>query len=145
MRRWNVKYRVVLGLVGLTVSLFMLAFLIGIVPDRESAVREGRAALAEAIAVHSTAAVMANNVQRLEADFKLLAERNADLLSLGLRREDGRALVLTEGHADHWLEMSGEYSKGHAKRGFPYGPPEIANGGSWNCVSKHSMKAVSEG
>jgi PAS domain S-box-containing protein len=111
MRRWNVKYQVVLGLVGLTVSLFMLAFLIGIVPDRESAVREGRAALAEAIAVHSTAAVMTNNVQRLEADFKLLAERNADLLSLGLRREDGRALVLTEGHADHWQEMSGEYSK----------------------------------
>ena len=89
----------------------MLAFMLGIVPDRASAVREGRAALAEAIAVHSTAAVMSPHVQRLETDFKLLAERNADLLSIGLRRQDGRALVATEGHADHWQDMSGEYSK----------------------------------
>ena len=96
---------------GLTVSLVMLAFLLGIVPDRASAVREGRAALAEAIAVHSTAAVISTHVQRLETDFNLLAERNADLLSLALRRQDGRALVATEGHADHWQDMSGEYSK----------------------------------
>jgi PAS domain S-box-containing protein len=111
MRRLNVKHRVVLGLVGLTVSLVMLAFLLGIVPDRASAVREGRAALAEAIAVHSTAAVMSTYVQRLELDFKLLVDRNPDLLSLALRREDGRALVATEGHADHWQDMSGEYSQ----------------------------------
>ena len=111
MRRLNVKYRVVLGLVGLTVSLVMLAFLLGIIPDRASAIREGRAALAEAIAVHSTVAVMSTHVQRLEADFKLLADRNPDLLSLALRREDGRALVATEGHAGRWQEMSGEYSQ----------------------------------
>ena len=111
MRRLNVKYRVVLGLVGLTVSLVMLAFLLGIVPDQATAVREGRAALAEAIAVHSTGAVISTHFQRLEADFKLLADRNTDLLSLALRRQDGRALVATEGHADHWQEMSGEYSK----------------------------------
>jgi PAS domain S-box-containing protein len=111
MRRLNVKHRVVLGLVGLTVSLVMLAFLLGIVPDRARAVRDGRTALAEAIAVHSTAAVISTHVQRLEADFKLLADRNADLLSLALRRQDGPALVATEGHADHWQDMSGEYSK----------------------------------
>ena len=80
MRRLNVKHRVVFGLVGITVSLVMLAFLLGIVPDRASAVRDGRTSLAEAIAVHSTAAVISTHVQRLEADFKLLADRNADLL-----------------------------------------------------------------
>jgi signal transduction histidine kinase/DNA-binding NarL/FixJ family response regulator len=111
MRRLNVKHRVVFGLVGITVSLVMLAFLLGIVPDRASAVRDGRTSLAEAIAVHSTAAVISTHVQRLEADFKLLADRNADLLSLALRRQDGPALVATEGHADHWQDMSGEYSK----------------------------------
>jgi len=61
--------------------------------------------------VHSTAAVMSTHVQRLELDFKLLVDRNPDLLSLALRRQDGRALVATEGHADHWQEMSGEYSQ----------------------------------
>ena len=110
MRRLNVKHRVVLGLVGLTVSLVMMAFMLGIVPDRASAVREGRAALAEAIALHSTVAVMSTNVQHLEADFKLLAERNADLVSLALRREDGQILVATEDHAENWQGMGGEYS-----------------------------------
>jgi signal transduction histidine kinase/CheY-like chemotaxis protein len=110
MRKFNVKHRVVLGLVGLMVSLVMLAFILGIVPDRESAVREGRAALAESIAVHSTMAVMSTNLQHLEADFKLLADRNADLLSLALRRQDGQILAATEDHADHWQDMGGEHS-----------------------------------
>jgi hypothetical protein len=107
MKRLNVKHRVVLGLVGLTVSLVMLAFMLGVVPDRASAVREGRAALAEAIALHSTVAVMSTHVQHLEADYKLLADRNADLLSLALRRQDGQILVATGDHADHWQEMGG--------------------------------------
>ena len=59
MRILNVKFRVVLGLAGLTVSLVMLAFYLGVIPDKASIVREGRASLAEAIAVHSTASVMA--------------------------------------------------------------------------------------
>jgi len=111
MRRLNVKDRVVIGLVGLTVSLIMLAFLLGIVPDRESAVREGRTVLAEAIAVHSTSAVLSTGVQRLETDFKLMADRNPDLLSLALRRKDGGALVASKQHVDHWQDMNDEYSK----------------------------------
>jgi PAS domain S-box-containing protein len=110
MRRLSVKHRVVIGLVGLTVSLVMLAFIFGIVPDRESAVRDGRAALAEAVALHSTMAVMSTNLQNLEADYKLLTERNPDLLSLALRRQDGEILAATGGHADQWQNMGGEYS-----------------------------------
>ncbi len=111
MRRLNAKHRVVLGLVGLTVSIVMLAFILDVVPDRTSAVREGRAALAETIALHSTVAVMSNKVQHLEADFKLLVDRNADLLSLALRHQNGQILAATEDHADHWQDMVGEYSK----------------------------------
>ncbi len=39
-----------LGQVSLVVSMLMTAGLFGLVPDRTAAVREGRAALAEAIA-----------------------------------------------------------------------------------------------
>ena len=69
MKRLNVKSRVVLGMVGLTVSLVMLAVNLGIVPDRASAVREGRTSLAETIAVHSTGLIMRGQFQRLAADF----------------------------------------------------------------------------
>jgi PAS domain S-box-containing protein len=129
MRKLNVKHRVVIGLVGLTLSLVMLAFMFGIVPDRESAVRDGRAALAEAVALHSTMAVMSSNLQHLEADYKLLAERNADLLSVALRRQDGQILTATDGHADHWQDMGGEYSTDAQVQ-----VPIWAEGGKWGTL-----------
>ncbi len=111
MRRLSVKFRVVLGLAGLTVSIVMLAFYLGIIPDKDSAVREGRASLAETIAVHSTAMVTTNNFRALATHFNLMVERNADLLSLALRRSDGRSLAATGDHDDRWKSMGGEYSR----------------------------------
>ena len=97
MKRLNVKHRVVIGLLGLTISVVMLAFFLGIVPDSAIAVRQGRTALAEAIAVHTTSAVLSTDFQYLKNDFELLVNRNPDLLSLGLRRHDGAVLVTTPG------------------------------------------------
>ena len=111
MRILSVKFRVVLGLVGLTVCIAMLAFYADIIPDETAIVRESRKALAETIAVHSTAMVLTNEFQRLTADFKLLAARNDDLLSLGLRRADGRSLIASAEHDRLWQSMEGEYSK----------------------------------
>ena len=110
MKRLNVKHRVVIGLLGLTISVVMLGFFLNIVPDRAMAVRQGRTVLAEAIAVHTTSAVLSADFQYLNNDFKLLVDRNPDLLSLGLRRHDGAALVMTADHADRWQAMSGEHS-----------------------------------
>ena len=110
MKRLNVKHRVVIGLLGLTISVVMLGFFLNIVPDRAMAVRQGRTVLAEAIAVHTTSAVLSADFQYLNNDFKLLVDRNPDLLSLGLRRHDGAVLVTTADHADRWQAMSGEHS-----------------------------------
>jgi PAS domain S-box-containing protein len=139
MRGLNVKHRVVLGLVGLTVSLVMLAFISGIVPDRESALLEGRAALAEAIAVHSTTAVISSHLEALDTDYKLLVDRNADLLSLGLRRRDGEILAGTPGHVDHWQNMVGEYSKDTQVQ-----VPIWAEDGEWGHLELR-FKALNEG
>ena len=109
--------RITMGLVGIMTSLIMLAFFLNIVPDRDRAVMEGRAALAESIAIYSTAlvktakVVVANN-QRLKNDFNLLTERNEDLLSLALRHEGGHLLVSTGDHDTHWVPMEGKYSRG---------------------------------
>ncbi len=69
MKFLNPKARITMGLVGVMTSLVMLAFFLNIVPDRNSAVREGRAALAEAIAVYSTALV--KTVQSLRLSRRL--------------------------------------------------------------------------
>ena len=111
MPKLSIKTRVVLGLVGLLISLLMVASYFDVVPDREGAVREGRTALAEVIALHCTALVMRGEILRLESDFNMMAERNPDLLSLALRRENGRTLVAVGDHDDFWIKMTGEYSK----------------------------------
>jgi signal transduction histidine kinase/CheY-like chemotaxis protein/HPt (histidine-containing phosphotransfer) domain-containing protein len=110
MRRLSVKFRVVSGMVGLTVSIVILAMYLNIIPDRIGAVRDGRISLAESIAVHCTALVMGGETPRLENDLNLLAERNPDLLSFALRRLDGRMLVTAGDHENHWKPLVGEYS-----------------------------------
>ncbi|MBT8334401.1 MAG: Hpt domain-containing protein [Deltaproteobacteria bacterium] len=107
----STKFRVVLGLAGITISLIMVATYLGIIPDRDGAVRAGRTSLAETIAVHSTAMVSQKDLKKLNDDFIILSERNNDLLSLGLRREDGQTISTTPGHLENWQEMEGRFSK----------------------------------
>ena len=109
MKILNPKARITMGLVGVMTSLVVLAFFLNIIPDRNSAVRQGRAALSETIAVYSTALVKTAKSERLRDDFNLLAERNENLLSLALRHESGGVLVSTGEHVDRWEEMTGEY------------------------------------
>ena len=111
MKFLSPKVRITMGLVGVMTSLVMLAFFLNIIPDRKSAIRQGRAILAETIAVYSTALVKTAESKRLRDDFNLLADRNKDLLSLALRHESGNVLVSTGDHTDQWKEMTGEYSK----------------------------------
>jgi len=111
MGRLNVKFRVVSGMVGLVISLVFLALYLGIIPDRIGAVREGRASLAEAVAVHSAALVMKFDYQRLEANLDLIAKRNPDLLSLSLRRADGRSKIEIGDHEGQWQPMEETFTK----------------------------------
>ena len=57
MKKLSPKSRIAMGQVGLLVSLLLTASYLGLIPDRTAAVRDGRAALAEAIAANSSAMV----------------------------------------------------------------------------------------
>jgi len=116
MGRLNVKFRVVIGMVGLVISLVFLALFLGVIPDRIGAVREGRRSLAEALAVHGAGLVMQSSYQRLEADLDLIAKRNPDLLSLALRRTDGRSIVSIGDHEGHWLPMEANFTRANQIR-----------------------------
>jgi signal transduction histidine kinase/CheY-like chemotaxis protein len=111
MGRLSVKFRVVAGMVSLVISLVFLALYLGIIPDRIGAVREGRTSLAEAIAVHSAVLVMKFDSKRLEMDLSLIAKRNPDLLSLSLRRTDGRSMIEIGDHEGQWQPMEQNFMK----------------------------------
>ena len=106
----STKSRMAIGLVSLVVSILMTASLLGLMPDRIAAVRDGRAALAEAIAANSSIMITQKAVDRLEGILDLVVTRNEDLLSAALRTEAGHRLVTIGDHEDHWLDDDLEFS-----------------------------------
>ncbi|MCA9480979.1 MAG: hypothetical protein KC545_11560, partial [Nitrospira sp.] len=85
MKWLSTKSRLAIGQVSLLVSILLMASLLGLMPDRVAAVREGRAALAEAIAANSSVLITQQDVERLEGLLDLVVNRNQDLLSAALR------------------------------------------------------------
>ena len=75
-KRSTAKLRVALGQVGLLVSLFLVALLLGLVPDRRSAVREGRAVLAETVALTASDHISHATTRKLESILQVIVERN---------------------------------------------------------------------
>ena len=110
MAALNAKTHIALGQTFLVATLLLAAVVLGIMPDRLEAQRQGRTALAEAIAVNGSAMVTQANVRRLEATLGIVVERNADLLSAAVRRAGGRALVTIGDHDRHWDESAGDTS-----------------------------------
>ena len=110
MSKLSAKSRIALGQVGLVASVLLVASLIGLLPDQRVSVREGRAALAEALAANSSALVTQNDVRRLENNLGFVVERNDDLLSAGLRTQDGRLIAEVGPHDGHWRRVDTELS-----------------------------------
>ena len=106
----STRMRISIGLACLTLSVLLLSMLIGILPDREKAVLEGRRSLCEAIAVNSSIMVSQQDLARLQAVLKVIAERNPDILSAALRRNDGELLVEVGDHRGQWKPFDNEHS-----------------------------------
>ncbi|MFK7733811.1 MAG: ATP-binding protein [Pseudomonadales bacterium] len=110
LKKLSAKSQIALGQSGLIVTALLVAVMLGLVPDRVSAVRDGRAALAEALAANSSAFLTYADLQRIQSNFDLVITRNDDLLSAGLRRYDGSLAISSGEHDEAWELVSSEYS-----------------------------------
>ncbi len=110
MKGLSAKFRVSLGLVGIIVSVVMIGCYLEIIPDSDQALRTSRASLAETIAIYSSGLAGKASPQRIADDFQLILERNSDIVSIGLRQENGALYSATEGHSEGWQPMAGDYS-----------------------------------
>jgi PAS domain S-box-containing protein len=105
VRRLSAKSHIALGLTFLLVSLVLVAFYLGLIPDRLGAVRAGRAALAESIAANTSVFISQSDLRRLEATLRFVVARNPDILSAALRRSDGQIVVKIGEHDRYWRQM----------------------------------------
>ena len=102
MKYITTRTRIAFGLTCLLVSVLLLATLLGIVPDRDRAVIEGRSALCEAIAVNSSVLVTQQDLKRLDAILQTTVRRNHDILSAAVRRDNGKLLIEAGDHQACW-------------------------------------------
>ncbi len=110
IRGLSAKSRVALGQTGLLASLLLTAALLGLIPDRDSAVRQSRAAIAEAVAANSSLLISKEDIRRLDAVLRLVVDRNEDLLSAAIRYANGSLVTSIGDHEAFWQEMSDQYS-----------------------------------
>ncbi|MDA1166073.1 MAG: response regulator [Planctomycetota bacterium] len=104
------RLRIVSGLASLLVSVLLGAMALHLVPDRRTAVMEGRSQLCEAIAVNSSVLVNRDDIRRLQAILTVLVSRHDDILSAGIRKADGELVVDVAHHGQQWIEFGAEYS-----------------------------------
>ncbi|MEO8004091.1 MAG: response regulator [Betaproteobacteria bacterium] len=110
MKVFNTRVYIALGLVSLIATVVLGASMIGLIPDRAGAIREGRAALAETLAAEATSLISQNDVARLESILNFVVKRNPDILSIAMRTNGGDVLVAIGNHDTNWVPMNEVHS-----------------------------------
>ncbi len=110
MRLLNTKTHISFGLTALVASILLVAAVLGLIPDRVGALRDGRIALAEGIAASTMALIAADQAEQIESMLGLIVSRNPDMLSAGLRRDDGTLPVRVGDHESQWALSAEELS-----------------------------------
>ena len=87
----------------LVVSALAMAIALGFVPSEQSATNRGRATLSETMAVSASAFVARNDITGLDAVLQSVSERNPDVLSLGVRKDNGFLIIDIGNHAARWV------------------------------------------
>ena len=105
MRLFSAKTRIAFGQFCLLSSTLMLAIVLGVVPDKRQAVLDGRAKLCESVAINSSLLVGNRDIRDLKAMLTAMVRRNDDLLSAGVRRQNGSLVIDVGDHDAQWVPM----------------------------------------
>jgi PAS domain S-box-containing protein len=105
MLRISAKWRISIGLIALLVGEIMLAVYMELIPDWRRATLVGRGQLCEALTVTSSLLIDQGKTDAVEAILKIAVERNDELLSAAVRRDDGTVVVEVGQHAANWKQV----------------------------------------
>ena len=105
-KRPSTRFFVSMGLAAMVATVMLASLLVDLVPDRLALQRQARAAIAESLAAASSALIDDEDPRRVQALLRLATERNADMLSAGVRRADGRLVADAGGHRLRWQPIA---------------------------------------
>ncbi len=102
--------RLSLGLVILTISILILAQAIGLAPGAERQQLDVRKRLAETLASQVGVAILRGDELLLQYLLESTVERNPEILSVAVRRNDGVVVAQTKAHAKNWAKAKPDES-----------------------------------
>ncbi len=103
-------FRISLSLTLLTVSVILLADMLGFVPDRLDLEMENRKIQAETLAVQLSLDAGKRTAVQITPVLESLVARTDTILSAAMRRADGSLLAAGGDHPRHWRPPSAEHS-----------------------------------
>jgi PAS domain S-box-containing protein len=89
----SARTKIVIGLVGLLISVLLSALAMGLIPDSREAVLKLRAQYCEAMAISSSALLSHQDIAGVNALLQSLVQRNSELQAVAVRRTDGHILA----------------------------------------------------
>src|SRR4051812_15707322 len=129
LKRIPARLAIALGQTTLVVSVLLSAIAMGLVPSERNAAVQGRASLCEAVAVASSVSVTRRDLTGLRAMLQGIAERNGDILSLGVRTAADKLVVEVGEHRQNWSKPE----QGGAVDSYVY-VPIYASNQKWGTV-----------
>ena len=98
---WKVSF----GLVVLTVSLVLVGDLVGLVPNSQKGLLEGRAKFCESLAVQFSLAFSRGDAELVEATLDTLVKREDEVISAAIRNAGGRVFAQAGDHKSNWVDI----------------------------------------
>ena len=108
MPRLSSIHRIVLGLVCLSVSILMVAGLLGFIPNSVSLEQQSRHSFCESTAVSFMALATRMDSGDLQSTIDQIRTRNPEVLSIGVRQADGQLILQSGDHAGLWTTTGTE-------------------------------------
>ena len=154
LKKLSAKFHITVGLTVMVITAYLVAGLLGLIPDRHQALVDGRIRLAEALTASSVEFVSQGQFKSLDAVLRIVVERDDQVQSVAVRRGDGESVVTVGAHDLFWRPMSGQYSTesqikvpiwsgdrawGHLELRFL---PLAADGLLWGLLSKERAQLI---
>jgi len=129
-----------IGLVGLSVSVWLIATAVGLVPDRREAVVEGRVSLSENVAVACSQLATRSDNKAIENHLQSVVRRNPEVLSAAVRKMDGSLTAQVGNHPARWNLPPGGSSTDSQMR-----VPIVAGNDQWGTVELQFQELTAGG
>lgn len=102
MKSMSATTRIAICLSSLTVTVLLTGSMVGLFPESRDEVIDGRGNLCEAVAVNFSILAQRGELKAMETSLQVIANRNEDILSIGVRRESGDLLIRVGDHEQQW-------------------------------------------